>query len=104
MYKVTLSDGTQIDKLELNGNNFISNRSLSETMFEGKLDTVLIFDGENTETLHDVVLISLRVVDGKTWFILAEKSEEQKEKERLEDTFTDIEMAIAEVYEMIIGG
>lgn len=106
MYKITLSDGSQIENLELNGNNFIATKELSDTVFEGKLSTVRIFDLENeTEEVHtDMVLISNRVHDDKSWFILAEKSEEQKERERLDNNFTDIEMALAEVYEMIIGG
>lgn len=106
MYKITLSDGTQLDNLELNGNNYISPRELSNAVFEGKLGTVKVFDKENEteETYTDMVLISNRVNDGKSWFILAEKSEEQKERERLDSTFTDIEMALAEVYELIIGG
>lgn len=106
MFKITLSDGSQIENLELNGNNYIAPRELSNAVFEGKLSTVRIFDLESeTEEVHtDMVLISNRIHDGKSWFILAEKSEDQKERERLDSTFTDIEMALAEVYEMIIGG
>jgi hypothetical protein len=106
MYKITLSDGYQLDNLELNGNNFIATRELSDVVFEGKLSTVKIFDKETqTEETHtDMVLISNLVRDGKSWFILAEKSEEQKERERIENTFTDLQMALTEVYEMIIGG
>ena len=106
MYKITLSDGYQLDNLELNGNNFIATRELSDVVFEGKLSTVKIFDKETqTEKTHtDMVLISNLVRDGKSWFILAEKSEEQKERERIENTFTDLQMALTEVYEMIIGG
>ncbi len=106
MYKITLSDGYQLDNLELNGNNFIATRELSDVVFEGKLSTVKIFDKETqTEETHtDMVLISNLVRDGKSWFILAEKSEEQKERERIENTFTDLQMALTEVYEMITGG
>lgn len=106
MYKITLSDGYQLDNLELNGNNFIATRELSDVVFEGKLSTVKIFDKETqTEETHtDMVLISNLLRDGKSWFILAEKSEEQKERERIENTFTDLQMALTEVYEMIIGG
>lgn len=106
MYKITLSDGYQLDNLELNGNNFIATRELSDVVFEGKLSTVKIFDKETqTEETHtDMVLISNLVRDGKSWFILAEKSEEQKERERIENTFTDLQMALTEVYEIIIGG
>jgi hypothetical protein len=106
MYKITLSDGSQIENLELNGNNFIAKKELSNAVFEGKLSTVRILDLETqTEEVHeDMVLISNRVNDGKSWFILGEKSEREKKEEAISSTFTDIEMALAEVYEMIIGG
>lgn len=102
MYKITFKDGTQLENLELNGNNFISPVILSDAVFEGKLGEVRVFDSETeTETVYkDMVLIANRVFDGKSWFILAEKTEDDKERERI----TDMELALTELYEMIIGG
>jgi hypothetical protein len=104
MYTITLSDGTKLKNLELNGNNYISDVVLDNAVFEGKLGTVKISDGETEETFTDMVLMSNRVDGGKSWFVLGEKTEQQKQMEHITQTFTDVEVALAEVYEMILGG
>jgi len=106
MYKITLSDGTQLDNLELNGNNYIATNEVPDAVFEGKLKTVKIFDKENQteETLTDVVLVSNRVHEGKSWFILGQKSERERQEEEINNSLTNIQLALVEVYEMMIGG
>ena len=90
MYKITLADGIELKDLELNGNNFISNTIISDSIFENNLKIVEISDGENTQIYNDMVLVANRVIDGKSWFILAEKTPEQKEKEEFENNIADI--------------
>ena len=34
MYKITLANGTVLDNLELNGNNYISSRIIENDVFE----------------------------------------------------------------------
>ncbi len=51
-----------------------------------------------------MVLLSNIVRDGKSWFVLGQKSEEEKQFEAINTSFTDLQMALAEVYEMMIGG
>jgi len=104
MYKITLSDGTQLENLELNGNNYIAPNEIDSSVFEGKLDTVKISDGETLETYTDMVLLSNIVRDGRSWLVFGKKSEEEKQREAINSSFTDLQMALAEVYEMIIGG
>lgn len=104
MYKITLSDGSQLENLTLNGNNYIAQGEIADSVFEGKLDTVKISDGETEETYTDMVLVSNIVREGKSWFILGQKSEEEKQREAINSSFTDLQMALAEVYEMVIGG
>ena len=48
MYTITLADGTKIDNLELNGNNFISDTIINDEVFCNNLDTVIISDGEKS--------------------------------------------------------
>ena len=43
-WTVTLADGTALDGLGLNGNNFISTRKLTDADFAGKLEHVTITD------------------------------------------------------------
>lgn len=111
MYTITLSNGTKLKNLELNGNNYISETIIEDSVFEGGLDTVVISDGETTETFTDMRLMSNRVDNGKSWFVLGEKTAQQKALERLEklnttnaDSITDVQIALAEVYELILGG
>lgn len=72
-YTITLSDGTTLTDLTLNGNNFISTSEVTEETFAGKLSEVTISDGETTEILHHAELIQIStLVPGEWWFILRE--------------------------------
>lgn len=111
MYKITLNDGTVLDNLELNGNNYISEKVIEDSVFAGNLATVTITDGEKTEVFTDMKLMSNRVDGGKSWFVLGEKTSQEKAMERLvatlsanSESITDVQLALAEVYEMILGG
>ena len=111
MYQITLHDGTVLDNLELNGNNFISAKVIDDSVFSGNLDTVTISKGETSETYTDMKLLSNRVDGGKSWFVLGEKTEQEKAMERLltslsanAESITDVQLALAELYEMILGG
>ena len=111
MYQITLHDGTVLDGLELNGNNFISEKAIDDSVFDGNLDTVTISNGETTVTYTDMKLMSNRVDGGKSWFVLGEKTEQEKAMERLvsalnvnAESITDVQLALAELYEMILGG
>jgi len=90
MYTIKLYDGTVLTNLILNGNNFISDKIIPDDIFTDNLNEVEISDGENTHIYNDMMLAANRVIDGKSWFILAEKTPEQKEKEALEAIITDI--------------
>jgi len=90
MYTIKLYDGTIISNLVLNGNNFISDKIISNDIFTDNLNKVEISDGENIQKYNDMMLVANRVIEGKSWFILAEKTPEQKEKEALEAIITDI--------------
>lgn len=106
MYKITLADGTELNNLVLNGNNFIAQTAVSDAVFKNNMATVTITNLEDgtVEQIEDGVLLSNIVRDGKSWLVLGQKSAEQKRLETIDSTFTDLQMALAEVYEMMIGG
>ena len=83
MYKITLADGTVLDNLELNGNNYISDTVIEDSVFNGNLDTVIISDGSTTETYIDMRLMSNIVRGNRSWFVLSEKTEQQKKEEAI---------------------
>lgn len=106
MYKITLADGTTLENLVLNGNNFIAAAAVDDAVFKGNMASVTITNLEDgtAEQIEDGVLLSNIVRDGKSWLVLGQKSAEQKRLEAIDSTFTDLQMALAEVYEMMIGG
>lgn len=106
MYKITLADGTELNDLVLNGNNFIAQTAVSDAVFNGNMASVTITNLEDgtVEQIEDGVLLSNIVRDGKSWLVLRQKSEEEKRLDTIDSAFTDLQMALAEVYEMVLGG
>ena len=99
MYTITLSDGSTIGNLMLNGNNFVSKTEVTDADFAGKLATVKIKDDDtNEETiLRDAELIQIQKYVNDWYFIIAEKPEEQK----LNESITDIQVALTQLFEML---
>ena len=100
MYTVTLSDGTKIENLSMNGNNFVSKDKITEAMFTDKLSKVIVNDGEKDTEYEKLVLVQVTKMDDEYWFILRERTTEEKSEQEI----TDMQIALADVYEMIAGG
>ena len=84
MYVVKLADGTELKGLELNGNNFVSDAIIDDNVFKNNLDTVIITNEEGSTIYNNMKLIQNKVYGTQSWFILAEKTKEEKEKEQQE--------------------
>ena len=95
MYTITLADGTKLANLELNGNNYIAEGVIEDSVFEGNLDTVTITDGETTETFTDMRLMSNIVRDNRSWFVLGEKSAQQKKEEAMAKQMAEMQKAMS---------
>ena len=76
-WTVTLADGTAMEGLALNGNNFISTRKLTDADFAGKLEHVTITDGEATTELTNVELVQCMQYGTEYWFVLREMTAEE---------------------------
>lgn len=84
-YTITLADGTRIENLELNGNNFISDENLTDDTFEGNLSVVTISDGVKEKTYHNMELIQLmKDADNRIWFIINEIPSDKLERIKLQ--------------------
>jgi hypothetical protein len=95
MYKIILANGIELGNLELNGNNYISTDIIDSQVFENNLLTVTINDGE-TDTIHsNMKLIQNIIVDGKSWFILAEKTAEELRNESADKDMSDMADIVA---------
>lgn len=69
-YSITLSNGTKLEDLRLNGNNFISAAPVTKDMFEGNLSEVTVNDGETETTYKDLDLVQITEDGGEYWFVL----------------------------------
>ncbi len=77
MYSVKLNDGTILDNLELNGNNFIP-EALDKTIFENNLEKVIITDDNgNIEERFNQKVQFAKIGDAET-FILLKKTKEDE--------------------------
>lgn len=108
MYKITLADGTVLDGLTLNGNNFISDEPIKSGVFLGKLSRVRIerigdaaegddLLGEELIGTHEnMKLAANRVIGGKQWFILADMTADELWRAEVEDTMCAAEIDTAD--------
>lgn len=78
-YKVTLADGTVIDNLSMNGNNFVSSEAIESSLFEDNLSPVVIYDGENEETHTSMSLVHVTPMEDESWFALRDLTETELE-------------------------
>ena len=93
-WKITLADGTSLDNLELNGNNYISSTAVTEETFAGNLSNVTIEGPDGSEVHEDMKLIQITKVGKKYWFILADKSAEEKQKEANDAKMAEMEQTL----------
>lgn len=77
IYKITLADGTILENLRLNGNNFISATAVEAAVFKGNCSPVVINDGTADEIHDNMELIQVTETNGEYWFILRDISQEE---------------------------
>lgn len=71
IYTITLSDGSTIPNLTLNGNNFVSKTEITKDMFADKLSDVTIADDTGYVEHHtNMELLQIMVYDGDYYFII----------------------------------
>lgn len=96
-YTITLADGRKLTGLTKNGDNFVSATQVDETIFVNNLSTMKVSDGETEIIMTDVQFIQqMEWADGNWYLAFREISEAEK-------AMTNLELALVEVYEMILG-
>lgn len=76
VYKITLADGTVIENLTLNGNNFVSTETITAATFESNCSPVIINDGTIDDTHENMELVQVtNDADGNYLFVLRDLSE-----------------------------
>lgn len=77
-FTITLSDGTKLKDLEMNGNNYISASEIDTGVFDENLSPVVISNGKTAEIHQQMVLVqNVRHEDGRYWFILRDVTTEE---------------------------
>ena len=111
MWKIILADGTELTGFTQNGNNYVSKTQVDESVFEGNLSTLTLTDGETEIVMHNAVLIQqVKYKDG--WYLCFREKTPQEvvveslrsAAERSSGELSDLQLALAEVYEMMLGG
>lgn len=97
-WKITLSDGTKLENLEMNGNNFISETEVTEDMFTGKLSKVIVEgneDGQETKQEYEhMALIHIVQEDDGYHFALRELSEQELKDEKIQSNLDYLAMMV----------
>jgi hypothetical protein len=78
IYTMVLSDGTIIENLRKNGDNYISASKLTADMFEGKLSEVTVKTSDSEEVMENMEnmdLVQITEMNGEYWFVLRQFSE-----------------------------
>ena len=96
MYKITLNDGTTLENLELNGNNFIAAEAVDDAVFKDNMTAVTITDMESgsTENIEDGILLSKIGRDGCSWLVLRQKSAKEKAAEARDKEIAELRQAM----------
>lgn len=80
IYTLTLADGTVIENLKMNGDNFISTQKIDAAIFESNCTPVIISDGvsENVHEYMEYVEVA-NPTDNGYWFGLRDVSKKEME-------------------------
>ena len=109
MYTITLADGTKLEELDMNGSNYVSKEKVDESIFtDANLAAMKISDGETETEYKDMVFIQqMEWADGTFYLAFREKTDKEKLLAAITanaSSVTDLQEALAEVYELVIGG
>lgn len=70
MVTVTLADGTKLQNLGINGDNFTANYEITEDIFEYNTSPVIINIDGNVEAHDYMKLVQVMKFENEWWFIL----------------------------------
>lgn len=77
IYSITLADGTVLDNLRLNGNNYISKEPIDKQGLDNNCYSVTISDGETEVTYENMECVQVTQMGDEYWFILRQLSSEE---------------------------
>lgn len=91
-WKITLSDGTKLENLRLNGNNFISEAEITEDDFRGKLSKVTVEGKDFKQEYNNMELVQIAHYEDGYYFVLREIPQEELDKLKMQSDIEYIAM------------
>ena len=91
-YTITLSDGTAIENLSLNGTNYISQTPVNPEVFSGNCSPMIISDGENNELHMHAELIQIIQHNNEYWIAFRDIPKQELESIKLRSDIDYIAM------------
>lgn len=91
-YSITLQDGTKLENLRLNGDNFISDTRIDASLFDKNCAEVLISDGETEKRHTNMELIQIVKMGEEYWLALGDIPEDELEKRKIRSDIEYIAM------------
>ena len=99
MVKLQFPNGTIIENLKLNGNTFVSEEKVDESLFADTISELTVIEDNETSIMHNVIFVNQVKYDDGWYLALTELSKEEVEKKELMDSITELQLAIVEMYE-----
>jgi hypothetical protein len=97
LYTIELADGSVINRLRLNVNNFVSDVPIDEKVFSNKLREVKITGPNGTTVMFNAQLVQIQKQDnGDYWFILREIPADELEREQMKSDIEYLAMLMGE--------
>lgn len=105
-YTITLADGTKLENVMVNGDNFIVDYEITVDTFKGNLSSVTISGSESPDVFTGVhphmELLALQhgepyMQPGEYWFVLGDVPEEELRTRAIESGVNDAYEATAEL-------
>lgn len=111
-YTITLADERKLTGLGKNGDNFVSAERVDEGVFKDNLSVMTVSNGGTETVYHNAELIQQQEwADGSWYLAFREQSPQERAMAALNkavsdhaNSMTDLQLALAEVYEMMLGG
>lgn len=92
-YVITLSNGTKIENLRRNGENYISESVVDASIFEGNCSPVIFSDGEQEDVHEHMELIQIvQQNSGEYWIAMRDITEEELAKIKMQSDIEYIAM------------
>lgn len=93
IYSITLADGTKIENLRRNGDNYISDAFVDAALFEYNCSPVVFSDGE-VEIVHEhMELIQIaQQTNGECWIAMRDISEKELAQNKMQSDIEYIAM------------